>query len=414
MLKLMFDNKTGKLRKAPLLVIVLLVVAVFALAVVLNRTNTKELTAITEESVKSELISICHAASEIVDVEAFASYNTEEDVAADQSDYDYVLAKLRVLQTNVKAEYIYAMKYIDGQWQFIFDTDTEDETIFTPYELDEVLTGATKGIEGAVLNVEDESGTFNTGAIPVYYNGEIVGIMAVDKDADILENSKETATRNSIILAVAMAVILCALLIFLFYLLERIKDMQDNLRKMAHNDTITGLPNRLYLFEYLDEHMSKKPEVPFALVFIDLDNFKSVNDLAGHDAGDELLRKMGQFLNNEGRNAKTFHPAAGYLNVSARVGGDEFIMVYPGAETVEDATEIAEKIFEAYVPEKISRLATKYNVSLSIGVALYPYHSENYHAIIKYADSAMYQAKKAGKNRYCIYTEGMQGADDEK
>lgn len=412
MLKLMIDNRTGKLRKTPLAVIILLVAFIFAMSIFLNERNTRELTRITEESVKSELISICQAAAEIIDAEAFVSYNNIYDVKGDASNYYNVLSRLRNLQTNVGAEYIYALKLIDGEWNFVFDTDTEDEEIFFPYALDATLANAAKGQESVVFNVEDEYGVFDTGAVPIYLYGEVVGIVAADKDADILRSSKEAARNNGIILAVSMAILLAGLLCFLFYLLRRVKEMQGSLYKMAHNDTITGLPNRLYLFEYLDTHMATKPEVPFALVFIDLDNFKSVNDFAGHDAGDELLRKIGNFLSDESRNATTFHPSAGYLNVSARVGGDEFIMVYPGAATEEDAKKIVEKIFDDFVPEKISRLAKKYNVSLSIGVALYPYHSENYHALIKYSDNAMYQAKKSGKGQYCIYADGMLGEEE--
>ena len=259
----------------------------------------------------------------------------------------------------------------------------------------------------------DEYGSFNTGAVPIYRYSNLVGIICTDIQDTLITENRRASQQNGIILAVSMAVVLAALMSFLFYLLRKIKDTQGDLRRMAHNDHITGLPNRLYLFEYLDEHMALKPKVPFALVFIDLDNFKSVNDLAGHDAGDELLQKIGSFLNIESRNAKTFHPSAGYLNVSARVGGDEFIMVYPGASTKEDAERIVGQIYDDFKPAKISRLIDKYHVSLSIGVALYPYHSENYHALIKYADTAMYQAKKAGKGQYRIYTENMRGKEEE-
>lgn len=413
MLKIMIDDKTGKLRKTPIAVISALVVLVFAIAVFLNWKNTDELTGITETSIKSELISISLAAAEILDVEAFDSYNSKEDVAADQEAYDEVLAALRALQSSVGAEYIYALKEIGGEYYFIFDTDSETNTLFFQYEIYPVHVAAFRGERSAdVLNVQDEYGSFNTGAVPIYLDGKIIGIICTDIEDTLLIESTNASIRNSVILAAALVIVLAALMWFLLYLLKKIKKMQENLHHMANNDTITGLPNRRYLFEYLDGHMAYQKDVPFALVFIDLDNFKSVNDLAGHDAGDELLRKIGHFLNDESKNAKTFHPSAGYLNVSARVGGDEFIQVYPGAATKEDAVLIAEHLFEAFKPEKISRYIEQYKVGLSIGIALYPYHSENYHAIIKYADSAMYEAKRAGKSQYRVYTEGMRSKDD--
>lgn len=416
MLKIMIDSKTGRLRRIPLVIIVALVAFIFATAILLNQKNTKDLTAITEESISDELVSASMAAVAMIDVDAFAQYMSEEDTKKDAANYTATLSKLRRLQTGIKAEYIYALKKINGEWNFVFDTDTEDEAIFIPYEVPEELAEAialaSRGEATTVLNIEDEYGYFNTGVVPIYQNGEVVGIMCTDIDAHLLQNSKEAASRNGIILAVSMAVVLGLLLAFLFYLLRKVKEMQLQLHNQANNDIITGLPNRRYLFEYLNEHMDIQPQMPFALVFIDLDNFKKVNDLAGHDAGDELLRKIGDFLNNEGRNAMTFHPSAGYLNVSCRVGGDEFVMIYPGASTEEHAAKIAESILEAFVPEKISPLAEKYNVSLSVGIALYPHHSENYHAVIKYADAAMYQAKKSGKNQYRIYADGMQGENE--
>lgn len=408
MLKLMIDNKTGHLRKTPIAIILAMIIAIFIISMILCVKVSEDLMEITESSIKNDLISTSLAAVEILDIEAFASYESLEDVEADWDSYVQIRQKLRSLAKSVNAEYIYALKKIDGEYYFVFDTDTENEEIFITYDIYNVHRAAFSGVRAAdVLNVEDEWGSYNTGAVPIFHDGEVVGIMSVDKADSYLMESRSSSVVNITILAVLLLALLGALTAFLLYLLRKVKDMQVVLRGMAHNDTITGLPNRLYLFEYLNEHMSNTPDVPFALVFIDLDNFKSVNDQAGHDAGDELLRKIAEFLQSESAQATTFHPTAGHLNVSARVGGDEFIQIYPGASTVEDAEAIAHRLFNAFKPAEISRYIEKYNVSLSVGIALYPSHSESYHALIKYADAAMYEAKRSGKKQFRIYSDGM-------
>lgn len=414
MLQLMIDEKTGKLRKAPLIIIIFLLVGVFTLTLTLNARNTKELISYTEESIKDELIAIGMAAVEIIDPAAIQRYTSMDRIRADLANYNMTRGRLRQLVNAASVEYVYVIKEIGGEYYFIYDTDTENEEVFIPYELSDVHKRAFNGERAAdVLNIQDEYGTFNGGAVPIYHNGDIIAIMCVDASDMWLKQSRQAATRNQVILAVSIATALCLLMAFLVYLLHKVAEMQETLHAMAHKDTITGLPNRLYLLEYLEEHTRAKRDVPFALMFIDLDNFKRVNDLAGHDAGDELLRNVGDFLKEETRLAETFHPSAGYINVSARVGGDEFIQVYPGVDTIEEADKLAQHLFATFAPERVSRYIEKYNVSLSIGVALYPYHSANYHTLIKYADTAMYVAKKAGKNQYRLYADGMVGEEQD-
>ena len=413
MLKFMFDEQAGKLKKTPLIIIIFFISVAYVSSVFLNWKNTSDLIKYTELSIENELISISLAAVEVMDIRAFNSYDSIDNIYADQENYDTVLANLRSIQTGVGAEYIYALKLIDGEYQFVFDTDTIDTRVFIPYEIDGVQIEAANGNRSAgVLNIQDEYGTFNTGAVPIYYNGEVIGIMCTDISDHFLLDSYKSAKQNSILFSVVMFVVLGSLCLFLRYLLKKVEQMQSDLQILAHKDSITDLPNRLYLFNYLDHHMKVKPEVPFALMFIDLDNFKTVNDFAGHDAGDEVLNKIADFL-REKTDAKTFHPSAGFLNVSCRVGGDEFIQIYNGVKTVEEAHSVAEDLMSSFSPD-ISRYIEKYNVTFSIGVALYPYHSQNYHIIIKYADIAMYVAKKSGKAQYKIYSEEMASVDINK
>ena len=184
---------------------------------------------------------------------------------------------------------------------------------------------------------------------------------------------------------------------------------------MANIDVLTGLPNRQFLITYLAELSGKAlmNNEPYAFLLIDLDNFKRVNDGAGHDAGDELLRHFAVYLSTILEHSKTFRPPAGALNVSARIGGDEFVLVVPGVKTEDEAQMVAKKVLDNFSSQTIDKYVQKYQVGLSIGVALFPHHTDNFNVLIKYADVAMYYAKRNGKSGYRLYSEDMVMAEPE-
>lgn len=414
----MLKDESKQMKKALAWVMSVFIVLVMGAVIFLNVKNTRELTKITRESIESQLISVSVAALEILDIDALDGYNSLADVENDQAKYDATLEKLRQLARNVGAEYIYVLKQIGNEYYFVFDTDTEDEEIFIPYELSRVHMDAFAGTPSAdIMNVDDDYGSFNTGAIPIWKNGNVIAIVSADIRDTYLERSTSAARTNTIILVVTLVVVLGAMVAAVLWLAKRVRQMQAKLEHMAHIDTITGLPNRQYLFEYLGQLEEVDKKAPFAVFFIDLDNFKQVNDNAGHDAGDELLQRIAKFLEREakaeGGDIKTFHPTAGLLNVSARVGGDEFIQIVHGVESPETAGQLAQRLLDNFAQQQdFDRFIKKYQVGLSVGIALYPYHSDNYHVLIKYADIAMYNAKKAGKNQYRVYTEEMHAKED--
>lgn len=396
-----------RMKKQRHLVIVwALLFATFILGVVaaLNIKNSVNLHNILTESVKGQLISTSLAAREMLDIEAFVSYQDES--AAKDPAYQKVLHKLRALSDSVGAKYIYALKRQKDHYVFVFDTDREDPTIFIPYDLSPVHEAAFAGRNAAdIMNVKDEYGNFNTGAVPVFHKGKVVGVISTDIEDTYLESSYKTALFNSLMLVGILVMTMGAMLFAVYYLLRRIAEMQGKLERQALYDHITGLPNRQYLMEHLTAITTGPESEPFALFFIDLDNFKQVNDNAGHDAGDELLRQIGQFLDTTLDNARAFRPSAGKLNIAARVGGDEFIQVVQGLDSMEKAEEAARQLLDAFRSANLSRYIEKYNVGLSIGVARYPYDTKDYHVLIKYADMAMYQAKRSGKDHYRLYTD---------
>lgn len=379
---------------------------ILGVVAVMNIKNSMELRALLTDSVKTQLISTSLAAREMIDPKAFAAYKDES--VANSLAYQSILHNLRGLAHRVGAEYIYALKKQGDQYVFVFDTDTEDPSIFVPYDLSPVHEAAFAGRNAAdVMNVDDQYGSFNTGAVPIMLDGEVIGVVSTDVEDTYLETSYRTALFNSLLL---VGILLLTMLVMLFavrLLLKRIADMQGKLQRQALYDNITGLPNRQYLMEHLTAITAGPSPAPFALFFIDLDNFKQVNDSAGHDAGDELLRQIARYLDTALDNAKAFRPSAGKLNIAARVGGDEFIQVVEGLDDAGLAAETAQHLLDGFKNANLSRYIEKYNVGLSIGVARYPYDTKDYHVLIKYADVAMYHAKHGGKNQYRIYNDEM-------
>ena len=379
-------------------------IVVFIVVLGVSAKTHSDAQALLEDSVCKQLISASAAAREIIDVDQFLSYDDES--MFEDPKYIATVLRLRDLQKQVGAMYIYALRMIDGEAMFIYDTDPE--ATFDAYELSSVHVDAFAGYESAsIMNVQDEWGSFNTGAVPLYKDGRVVGVVSTDIEDAFIMKSKADNLRNMIIMAGALGLMLIAIIVVLNITLNKLKRVQDELHRMAHYDKLTNLPNRQYLFEQLDTLARKKPRPPFVVFFVDLDNFKLVNDNAGHDAGDELLRHISKYLEQPTENAQVFRPTSGRLNVTARIGGDEFIIVVTKMETAQEAADYARSLLDGFRTEGISRFIDEYNVGLSIGVALFPHHTEDYNVLLKYADIAMYHAKRSGKNQYMVYHENL-------
>ena len=407
----------GGFQGKSILAIILFSVIIVAVTVGMTLKNTSDMMEFLEESIKSELISTSIAARGILDLEKFDSYNSFEDIINDYSAYWKVLSELRHLKLQIGDAYIYALKEIDGAYYLIFDTDLESSVYFDEYEISEVHQRAFLGYESAgVMNVSNVYGEFNSGGVPIRKGGKIIGIICTDIEDTFVQESRDAAARNAIALVLTLIATLGIMAAIVSILLKNVRKMQDKLFKMANYDALTGLPNRHYLMTYLPEVAKEalKKQDPFAFLLIDLDNFKQVNDNSGHDAGDELLRHIATYLNSVHDHSLSFRPPAGALNVSARIGGDEFVQIVPGIRTADEAEMVAKKVLSDFSSQTIDRYVEKYQVGLSIGVALFPFHTENYNVLIKYADMAMYHAKNMGKNTYSIYDDGMNQADSGK
>lgn len=170
-----------------------------------------------------------------------------------------------------------------------------------------------------------------------------------------------------------------------------ISKYRHDLEYMAFHDALTSLPNRSFLNQCL--HMAAAKRVRFGLIFMDLDFFKAINDTLGHVVGDELLIDA----------AKRILTTVRSDDVVARIGGDEFAILVADVKDDVDLAGLAEKIAEKLsAPFTIEGI--NFFVTASIGIACYPTDSEDVEDLIKYADTAMYDAKKRGRNNYQFYT----------
>jgi diguanylate cyclase (GGDEF)-like protein/PAS domain S-box-containing protein len=185
------------------------------------------------------------------------------------------------------------------------------------------------------------------------------------------------------------------------------KQMQSELARAALTDRLTGLANRTAFLEALQCAMRRveaAPDERYAVLFLDFDRFKVVNDTLGHDAGDELLRQIGERLRTTLR-AGSSRPGAGG-NLVARLGGDEFAVLVAGARDVEHVVAIAERLLNALVvPYRIK--GNDVHSSASIGIVTSDEPAQRADDVIRNADVAMYEAKRLGRARAVVFNEAM-------
>ncbi|HEY9200901.1 MAG TPA: EAL domain-containing protein [Gammaproteobacteria bacterium] len=173
---------------------------------------------------------------------------------------------------------------------------------------------------------------------------------------------------------------------------------QRRIQHLAYHDVLTGLPNRMLFMDRIDQAISRaqREEGQFALLFIDIDHFKVINDSMGHDAGDQLLNLISIRLRDVLRKSDTV----------ARLGGDEFTVIIEYLQHPDDVIQITKNILSALdLPAEVN--GKEVYVGGSIGIAMYPQDGENFGVLLKNADTAMYKAKELGRNTFQFYASEM-------
>jgi len=184
-----------------------------------------------------------------------------------------------------------------------------------------------------------------------------------------------------------------------------IRAMENQLRNLAFYDSLTGLPNRVLFFSRLEEILSsaRRHDELVSLLFLDLDSFKDVNDSLGHDVGDQLLQEVARRLEDAIRDE----------DLVVRLGGDEFCILASESEDGLDAAEVASRCI-ARVNEPFELKHQRIRPQVSVGIARFPEDADTPMGLLKAADSAMYAAKEAGKNRYAYYRVEMTRAAEQR
>lgn len=236
-------------------------------------------------------------------------------------------------------------------------------------------------IRGCDLTRMAGTNTLESIGIPLQIQGNVIGALIVQSgSADLQYSEKHIELLQFVATQTAAAI-------------QRL-GMELQLLHMARHDALTDLPNRALFQDRLQTALAlaRRDRAQLALLFIDLDGFKEVNDSLGHPLGDLLLQQVAERLRNTTREVDT----------AGRIGGDEFVVLLGGVHSSADALLIAEKIRGAIAaPYLLAGCAA--NISPSIGIAVYPEHGDNYLQLLEAADKAMYRAKGQGGNQSILF-----------
>ena len=188
-------------------------------------------------------------------------------------------------------------------------------------------------------------------------------------------------------------------------------DTQERLKQLANYDSLTGLPNRVLFRDRLGQAMARarRHGQPMALMFLDLDRFKVVNDELGHEAGDLLLQHVANTLSACLREGDTVTHGEASLHTLSRLGGDEFTLIVENVGSAEDAAHVARRMLEA-LGEPFVLGEEELVVTASIGISIYPTDDVDLDTLIRHTDMAMYRSKSLGRATYSFFSEDLSAA----
>jgi diguanylate cyclase (GGDEF)-like protein/PAS domain S-box-containing protein len=187
------------------------------------------------------------------------------------------------------------------------------------------------------------------------------------------------------------------------------KELEERLRQAAQTDSLTQLPNRSELLSRIHtaiQRARQEPEYHCAVLFMDFDRFKQINDTLGHTVGDELLRQIARRLQDSLRPSDAFVHASGFTQMAARIGGDEFVVLLDHMRSDQDAQVVAARLLEV-LSDTYEIGSNRINSSASIGVVTTEHMAEDADSVLRDADIAMYEAKREGRGRYVMFDPSM-------
>jgi diguanylate cyclase (GGDEF)-like protein len=231
--------------------------------------------------------------------------------------------------------------------------------------------------------------------IPIIHEGKLLGVVCHEKVGDVKAWEYD---EQEFVSSVSNAISLSLEIKRRRMIQDELKLQKDKLHHQAHHDVLTELPNRMLFNDRLEHaiQQAERADNKIALLFIDLDHFKGINDTMGHNVGDELLVEVARRLQGKIRKSDTL----------ARLGGDEFTILLENVGSNENVIDVTQELLKA-MEDPIQLKQHSFYVTMSIGVTLYPDDGETAEVLLKNADVAMYQAKDIGRNTYQFYTEAM-------
>ncbi len=239
------------------------------------------------------------------------------------------------------------------------------------------------------------------------------GAVVINTESDFFSENKELLT--ALVSVAALSAIIILIVVRDNRALRRVKKeligSKEKLYDFAYQDALTGLPNRSHFYKYMndlfnmrghfDPENAASPDVQIkeiALIYVDIDDFKLINDARGHRSGDLLLQHMALGIQNLTEESQDYY--------AARIGGDEFVIVIINPLSLNETEDMSRRINQIF-NAKYSIEDTNFYPSASIGIALYPHDTMEISELVKNADMAMYQSKTEGKNRYTFYDPSM-------
>lgn len=231
--------------------------------------------------------------------------------------------------------------------------------------------------------------------LPIMQDDELIGVICHEKVGEIKSwKPDEQDFADSVVNAISLSLEIKKRRL----IQEELKAQKEILHYHAHHDSLTGLPNRFLFNDRLNQviKQAQRSETKVAVLFLDLDHFKGINDSMGHKVGDELLKEVAKRLRSTIRQTDTL----------ARLGGDEFSIALNQVTNNDVVVEITQSLIKA-MNSPIELLGQSFYVTLSVGVAIYPDDGNSPDELLKNADAAMYQAKDDGRNTYQFYNQVM-------
>ena len=236
----------------------------------------------------------------------------------------------------------------------------------------------------------------------MHYTGMAASKFPIDSFCGAANSGIDTKWLAVLVIIVSLAVFAIALIVSMLdvrtsKLSNSLDDANNELIKLALQDNLTRIPNRVLLGDRLEQaiHRAERNNGEFAILFLDLDGFKAINDMHGHHVGDSLLKDVASRLLDNKREGDT----------AARLGGDEFVLLLEPSSP-ETAAIFAQRLIDA-IEKPYEASNVPLHISTSVGIAIYPQDGETEHELMVNADAAMYHAKKQGRNGYCFFEHGM-------